>query len=127
MEGVTKQKQDIILLSDCRISDKEKEFTRLMGLNMNCSYKIYINSNKDSRGVGIAIKRKIVHEVMEIFKTDDQNVILMKVRIKGALLTIGSVYGPNGNNVNFFEQLRRKVEEWDLPFILEGGIQYNSL
>jgi hypothetical protein len=120
IEGATRKKQDVLFFSDCRIADKEKEFTKLMGLNMNCSYKVYINSNKDSRGVCIAIKRKIFHEVIEIFKSEDQNIILMKVKIKGHLLVLGSIYGPNVNDVEFFRGLRRKVEDWNLPYILGG-------
>jgi len=120
VEGVTRKKSDVLFLSDCRISDKEKEFTKLMGLNMNCSYKVYINSNKDARGVAIAIKRKIFHEVVEMYKSEDQNIILMKVRIKGQLLILGSIYGPNSRDLEFFRQLRNKVVSWNLPFIIGG-------
>ena len=74
----------------------------MMGLNRNCSYKIYYNSDRESRGVAIAIKRKIYHEILDTYRSDDQNILLMKVKIKGQILVIGSVYGPNEQNVEFY-------------------------
>ncbi len=36
------------------------------------------------------------------------------------MLTIGSIYGPNGTDIEFYNRLRAKVEDWGLPFILGG-------
>ena len=64
IEGITKGKKDVIFITDCRLGTKQNEIERLMGLNKNTSYKLYHNSSKDSRGVAIAIKRSIAHEVI---------------------------------------------------------------
>jgi hypothetical protein len=120
IEAITHRKHDIILLSDCRLGKCESDVSRMMGLNRNCSYKVYFNSTKDSRGVGIAIKRNIFHEIVDIYRSADENVILCKVKIKNVLLVIGSIYGPNENNPDFFVRLRRKLEDWALPFIIGG-------
>jgi hypothetical protein len=61
IEGVTGKKADIILLTDVRVKDKGEEIKRLFGLTVNGSYKLYLNSSKESRGVGIAIRRNIQH------------------------------------------------------------------
>lgn len=118
--GATRGKHDVIFLSDCRLKDKVDDINRLMGLNMNASYKLYSNSNRDSRGVAIAIKRNIVHEIVETHKDIEQNILLMKVKIKGQLMTLGSIYGPNENNQNFYIELRGLLEDWQIPFIIGG-------
>jgi len=107
-------------MSDCRLKNKEVDVSRMLGLNRNCSYKLYCNSNKESRGVCVAIRRNINHEVLESYKSLDQNVLLLKVKIKGELLTVGSVYGPNESNPEFYRILKSKIIEWGLPFILGG-------
>jgi len=120
VEGVTAFKHDILFLSDLRLKDRENEVKRLMGLNKNESYRLYANSSREARGVGVAIKRKIAHDIIEIYCTEDQNLILLKVRIKGILCVIGAVYGPNENNSGFYRQLKNKIREWDLPYVIGG-------
>ena len=120
VEGVTGFKHDVIFLCDLRIKDKENEVKRLFGLNRNACYKLYVNSTKESRGVAVAIKSKIPHEVVEYYGTADENVLLLKIKINGFLCTLGSIYGPNENNPNFFRNLRERVVGWNLPFILGG-------
>ena len=120
IEGVTSKKQDVLLICDCRIGNNEREISKMLGLNRNCSYKAYYNSNMDHRGVLIAIKRNIVHEVLDRFVTIDQNVLLLKVKIKGVCVVLGSIYGPNEQKPEFFRNIRSKLEEWGLPFIIGG-------
>jgi len=116
----TAKKHDILFLSDCRINQRESDITKMFGLNRNSSYKVYYNSDRESRGVAIAIKRNIFHEVIETHKSGDQKCILLKIRIKGRLLAMGSIYGPNEQKPEFFGELRNKLEAWDVPFIIGG-------
>ena len=120
IEGVTSFKHDVIFICDLRLKDKESDIKRMFGLNRNCCYKIYSNSTNESRGVAIAIKSRVPHEIMEIFKTADNNIILVKIRINGVLCALGSIYGPNENNPQFFEGLKRKITSWNLPFVIGG-------
>jgi hypothetical protein len=60
IEGITSKRADVILLSDVMVKDSGMEIKRLFNLTMNGSYKLYLNSTRDVRGVGIAIKRSIV-------------------------------------------------------------------
>ena len=59
VEGVTHAKRDIIFMSDCRMNNKVDDLKRMFGFNQNASYKVYHNSDRDSRGVAIAIKRHV--------------------------------------------------------------------
>jgi hypothetical protein len=63
IEGITGKKTDIILISDIRAGSKGDDLKKLMGLTRNGLYKLYLNSTMESRGVGIAIKRNIGHEI----------------------------------------------------------------
>ena len=103
IEGVTSKKNDIIFISDCRIGSSNREISKMLGMNRNCSYKGYYNSDMEHRGVMIAIKRNIYHEVTDRFSTLDQNVLLLRIKIKGVELVLGSIYGPNEQQPEFLE------------------------
>jgi exonuclease III len=121
IEGITGKKADIILISDIRAGCKGDDLTKLMGLTRNGSYKLYLNSTMDSRGVGIAIKRNIGHEIKTRYDgRGDENIILLDVILKGQRLTVGVVYGPNGNDVGFFRDIENKIRRWDNVCILGG-------
>ena len=125
IEGTTFYRKDVLFLCDVRLNNGINEINRYFGLNRNCSYKCYWNSTRENRGVGILIKRNIVHQVHELYKSDDENVILMKITIKGATLILGSIYGPNEQKPEFVKTLREKIESWGLPFIIGGD--YNTI
>jgi exonuclease III len=120
IEGVTSRKHEVLFFSDCRLGAQEEKIKKLLGLNRNCSYKVYFNSNLDSRGVGIAIKRSVYHEILDMFCSVDQNIILLKIKIKGCEMVLGSIYGPNEQKPEFFLELRQKLETWGLPYIIGG-------
>ena len=120
VEGVTSFKHDVIILCDIRMKDKEMEIKRMFGLNKNACYKLYCNSSQESRGVAIAIKSRIAHDILETFKSVDNNILLLKIRLNGVLCTLGAIYGPNENNPEFYLNLKDKVNSWNLPFILGG-------
>jgi hypothetical protein len=78
IEGITSKRADVILLSDVRIKDSGSEIKRLLNLSLNGSYKLDLNSTRDVRGVGIAIKRSISHEVKSmVCDNEDENYILL--------------------------------------------------
>jgi hypothetical protein len=49
IEGVTGKRADVILISDIRAKNKGDELKRMFGLTRNGSYKLYLNSSKESR------------------------------------------------------------------------------
>jgi len=121
IEGVTGKKYDVIFLSDIRAGEKSKQIEKLFRLTRNGNYVIYLNSTKSSRGVGIAIRRSIAHDVKNILKDGvHENFIILDVELKGRRLTLGCIYGPNENNVAFYNELKNTIEMWDNPIILGG-------
>jgi exonuclease III len=121
IEGITGERADVILISDIRASDKGEELKKLFGLTMNGSYKIYLNSSKESRGVGIAIKRNLQHVINNAYEgSGGENVLMIDVTIKGTRMTLGVVYGPNNNDVGFYRDIERKITEWGNINIIGG-------
>ncbi len=120
IEAITGKKLDIILLSDVRAKDKGDELKRLFGLTRNGSYKLYLNSDKESRGVGIAIKRNIFHEISTTIDNVNENYLILDMNIKNVRVKIGSIYGPNLNSPAFFTDIRMKLERGGGDFIIGG-------
>jgi exonuclease III len=122
IEGITRKSADVIFICDVRAKDKGKDIEKLMGLSRNGSYKLYLNSTRETRGVAIAIKRNIAQDVKRIiYDKQDENFLLLDIVLKGTRLTLGVVYGPNGNDVGFFNKLRTEIENLRQETIL-GGI-----
>ena len=67
IEGATGKKADILFLCDCRMGRKGKEIEKMFNLSRNGKYKLYYNSDKESRGVAIAIKSSIFHILNNIY------------------------------------------------------------
>ena len=67
IEGITGKKSDIILMSDCRLKNNKKKLEDLLALTRNGSYKLYTNSTKEFRGVSIAVRSTVPHEIITEF------------------------------------------------------------
>jgi exonuclease III len=123
IEGVTSKKADVIFISDVRAKDKGEELKKLFCMTRNGSYKLYLNSSRESRGVAIAIKRGIFHEVRgTVLDRVDENYIIMDVNFKGHNLTLGCIYGPNGNNPRFFRDISDHIQRIGGNFIIGGDM-----
>ena len=120
IEGVTGKKADILFMCDCRMGRKSKEVEKMFNLSRNGKYKMYINSNAESRGVAIAIKASIYHVVNNIFKDVDGNIISMEVKIQDTVINLVCVYGPNSNDVDFFRGLKARCDYNGCPTIMGG-------
>ncbi len=103
LEGITGKKCDVILMSDIRLKDKGEEIKKLMGLTRNGTYKLFVNSSRDSRGVGIAIKRNIKHDIHRTYMGNkDENLLMLDITMKNVRITLGVVYGPNNTDREFY-------------------------
>ena len=120
IEGITGKKSDIIFIVDTRMGKKVKEIEKMMQLNKNGKYKLYSNSTKESRGVAIAIKSSIFHEVYETVKDINENFLILKVKILGKKLALGVIYGPNRNDTGFFREIYAALENVEEEIILGG-------
>jgi len=124
--GIVKLKTDIILLSDIRLCNKSgesdlKSLANTLKINPYCSYNITHNSRKNSRGVAILTKSNLDFSVLQKEDDEDNNLILVKARINNHTVIIGSIYGPNGTDDNFFRTLRNKLDALgDYPVVMGG-------
>ena len=58
---------------------------------------------------------------VKIYHQDDQGVLLLEVKVKDLELLIGSIYAPNEDQPNFFQQLVTNVKKSDMAHIILGG------
>jgi exonuclease III len=125
--GVTSLKTEIILLSDIRLSNKSliscaDELSKLFNTNIHGQYDFVYNSTKNSRGTGILLKKDLNFTVHNRWDEPDENALLIQVSLpSGETLSIGSIYGPNQVNQNFFIQLGNKIREWNSTYMVLGG------
>jgi hypothetical protein len=47
---------------------------------------------------------------------------MLDIEIKGKRVTLGVVYGPNGNDQVFFRNIENKISQWGNRIILGGGL-----
>jgi hypothetical protein len=105
--GIVKLRTDIILLSDLRLSNRNNVNSKndLIYHLLNNEYESYnaiLHSNKNKRGVGILIKSSISFTEVEVKRDEDEDYLLAKLRFQSGCLIVGSVYGPNNHNQQFF-------------------------
>jgi exonuclease III len=124
--GIVKLKSDLIFLSDVHLSSRYgvrdlKNLEDIFRTNPYCSYRCIFNSTRNKRGVGILIKNTVlVSEVKEV-RDPAENFLLISALYNGNRLTLGAVYGPNGNNPEFFRQLSSVITEIGNDKIILGG------
>ncbi len=121
--SVTRSGADIIFLSDTRLnSDKQ-----IAGMNdiekklKFLGYSFYHNSKIRSRGTAILISRRVDCRIIDTFCDVDCNMLLLKLGIGNSTITIGSIYGPNDDDENFFSRLEDGIEGFNSNFVIIGG------
>jgi exonuclease III len=130
--GITALKTDIIFLSDIRLSNRNliscaNDVSKIFLTNQHGQYEFFYNSTKNSRGTGILIKKNFNMQVIDRWDEPGENALLLKIsKSSGETFTLGSIYGPNENNPEFFNSLRDKLSEWNTDFNIIGG-DFNCL
>jgi hypothetical protein len=89
---------DILLLSDVRLNGRDK----IISDKLKLSYSMHFNYSTNSRGVAVLIRNSLEHEIMERAADPQENILLLKMKIKGRELIIGTVYDPNDNVCEIF-------------------------
>jgi exonuclease III len=73
------------------------------------------------RGVAILISNDIDCTILEEIRDVQENAIILKVLLQGREVLVGSVYGPNTNDLTLFEFLETELERRPgVPVILGG-------
>jgi hypothetical protein len=55
------------------------------------------------------ISNKLIFTVEDTFCDADCNILMLKIRINDVTITMGSIYGPNNDDQNFFNLIRWKI------------------
>ena len=109
--GITKLRTDIIFLSDIRLSNRNlgsniRELEGNFLMNPYGAYKFFYNSSMNKRGTGILVKNDIPFLELRREEYPDENFLILRAEIKGTVLTIGSIYGPNCHDRTFFYKIK---------------------
>jgi exonuclease III len=124
--GILKLKTDFILMSDVRASNKSlvsstKDLISIFRNNQYGSYSSFFNSTKNKRGVCILIKNDLTFSELDRRADAEENYLLLKLRIRGTVIILGAIYGPNNFDPNFFDNLETDITALgNHPVILAG-------
>ena len=108
---------DIIFLSDIRLGNKSKHISDLFRLK----YRFHHNSSLNRRGVAILVRNELDFDITDTVQDQDENVIFIAGTHSGTKLILGSVYGPNDNNKNFFEFIEATLARFSEHRVCLGG------
>jgi exonuclease III len=126
IEAISSLSADIIFLSDIRLGNKnlttsKGEISKLFLVNNHKSYDFITNSTRNKRGVGVLFSRGLNYRVLNSEADPDENFLLLSIELNGKPLTIGSIYGPNDHNPQFFQNLYRALLRLGNAPIILGG------
>jgi len=116
---------DFILLSDTRLNSNCNNYG-LHDIVKQFSFRGYsaiFNSPKSNRGVGILIKKALNPVILAKKECSSGNFLLLKLTISGYSkeFVVGSIYGPNDNNMTFFDNLDAAITEMGHCTKIIGG------
>lgn len=98
---------DVICLQDTHFSKAQESF-----IESEWGYKVYFSSYpSQARGTAILFKNSFELKIHKSIADIKGNFILLDVTIENFRLTLGSVYGPNSDDPNFYHQLNTKIKE----------------
>ncbi len=84
-------------------------------------YSFYHNSKKSSGGTAVLISNRISYDIMDTFQDENCNMLLLKIVVGNTSFTLGSIYGPNDDDKNFFNQLETGIDRFNSDFTILGG------
>jgi exonuclease III len=125
-ESISGMKRDVIFLSDLRLGNRnlttsKGDISNLFLINNNRSYRLHSNSSLHKRGVGILVASDLDFVIDESELDPGENYILLRASLNGSVFIIGSIYGPNEHNPEFFQSLYRAIIRLGNHPILIGG------
>jgi len=84
-------------------------------------YDLFHNSKTSARGVAILIKRNLDYEIISHREDADGNMLLLNIKLGTNDIIIGSVYGPNADNMEFFDNLQNTITSLGNKPVIIGG------
>ena len=107
----------IICLQDTHFTkDMEKIISNEWG------YKVYFNSfRSNSRGVAVFFKNNFEFKVLNTFKDNSGNLLIIDIEIENHRITLVNLYGPNIDDPSFYEKLEINVNKFGNNNIIMVG------
>ena len=104
MQAILSSRADIIFLSDIKAaSNRHNQIKDFLKCTPFGNYNIVFNSDSSiKRGVAIVYNTALDLKIDDTYRSDDFNVLLINVSLKGQELTLGSIYGPKAEDNTFF-------------------------
>ena len=127
INAILKKGASFILLQDSRIGKHIEILKNELKVCKFGNYDIYCNSDRGERGVVTLIRKCLPYKIHNIFKSNDQNVLIIKLSINDSVFLLCNTYAPVQRlNKNFFTQIKQKIQSIGVKnFILCGDL--NSL
>jgi exonuclease III len=79
------------------------------------------NSSSNRRGVAMLINKSLNPEIINTFKDQQENILLIHAKINGSDIALGSVYGPNSTDRQFYRDLDNFINNHPGMPVLLGG------
>ena len=114
---VRKKKYNIVCLQDVHINRNLESF-----IKAEWGYDAYFSSyTTNSRGCMVLMNNNFEQKVNRI-KTDKHgNYIILDMTIQAKQITLVNLYGPNEDNVQFYENLIRKIADFENEHVIICG------
>jgi exonuclease III len=128
--ALTKIGADIIFMSDIRLN-AHVQTAAINNINKTLEFNGYnfnYNSPYASRGVSIAINKKLGAVITDRLTDRTGNILALKIELCDKKIALVSIYGPNDNNREFYADLTRILDGMSIgndTEILIGG-DWNS-
>jgi exonuclease III len=121
--SVTKSESDVIFLCDTRLNcDLQivgvNDIKKKLGF---LGYSFFHNSTRNSRGTAILISNKLLFNIEDVYKDGDCNILMLKIKINETNITLGSIYGPNHDDEDFFNNVKSAIDAFSSDYVLIGG------
>ena len=112
---------DIILLQDIRAGNQYNYIRHYIQVNAEGAYRAFLNSPLTSRGVAIFIRDDLDLLIDQTLTDELGNYLILNGRLEGKNICIGSIYGPNGTEPNFFTDLGHLLHDFSADNLIIGG------
>jgi exonuclease III len=121
--AITKKNSDVILLSDTRLNTNKQSAAihDLPKKLLHKGYNFIHNSKNASRGVAILIKKSLLWNVHRKICDPGDNYLILDISISNKRFTLAAIYGPNNDDLAFFDSLSEGLQSVGNTSIVVGG------
>ena len=110
-------KYDVIFLQETHLSKKHEDEWRMQWRG-KCLFTTF---SSNARGVAILFRNNLDIEIQNSIIDSEGRYIFIESKIEGKPLLLGNIYGPNEDNPDFFDHLKKVIDKLDTGSIILGG------